>query len=168
MGEELPYPEVLISGFGRIGNMVGNVLLENQIPFAVFDNDVNQLKMFSGSSQFLLLYGDLNDEQFLDTLPFSKAKIFVITFPLTYASLEGLTYLKNKFPALNIMARAHDPDLIMRLSKVGIHLFAPPKIEIALQMLGTLLENLGFDREKSQKMLGNLYRDGGRSSDETV
>src|SRR6476646_8666093 len=69
-------PEVIIAGFGRVGQIIGRVLYANQIRATVLDHDPDQIEQLRKFG-FKVYYGDATRLDLLEAAGARKARLLV-------------------------------------------------------------------------------------------
>src|SRR5207342_3016123 len=79
--------QVIIAGFGRVGQIVGRVLYVKKIPFTALDRNAEQVETVRrfGSKVY---YGDASRIDLLRAAKVDKAKIFVLAIDDVETSLK--------------------------------------------------------------------------------
>ena len=101
------HPEVIICGFGRVGQIVGRVLRMRGVPFTALDNSAEQVEVirrFGGKVYF----GDSARIDLLRAAGAERAKIVVVAVSDPSASIRVVDAVQRHFPNLRVYARARD------------------------------------------------------------
>ncbi len=98
---------VIIGGFGRVGGIIGRLLLAAGIRTTVIDRDPNQIALVQKFG-YRAYYGDITRLDLLLTAGAAKAKLLILAIDDSKAALETAKLAKQYFPHLKIIARARD------------------------------------------------------------
>lgn len=99
--------EIIICGFGRVGQIVGRVLRMQAIPFIALEKDPTQidvLRRFGASVYF----GNPARPDLLRAAGAERAKLLVVTLEDMDEILEVVDIARRTFPNLRILARARN------------------------------------------------------------
>jgi len=96
---------VIIAGFGRFGQIVGRVLLANNITATLIDKDPNQVDLMREFG-WRCYYGDASRLDLLKEAGVANAKLLVIAVNDTYAALTMAKLVKARWPDVPIVTRA--------------------------------------------------------------
>lgn len=129
---------VVLLGYGRVGQWVGEALLADKIPFVVVEHNptiVKQLKM----TQIPVIFGDPTD---YDTLIFSgvrDARVVVSTIPDLTSQKSIVQNSRAINPSIKIVVRAHQPSIAIDLEQDGADKVVQPEFEAAMSMCGLVM-----------------------------
>ncbi|MEZ0210009.1 MAG: monovalent cation:proton antiporter-2 (CPA2) family protein [Methylophilus sp.] len=96
---------VIIAGFGRFGQIVGRVLVAKGVTPTLIDNDPNQVDLMRDFG-WRCYYGDASRLDLLEEAGIAEAKLLVIAVNDSAAALEMAKLVKERWPAVAIVARA--------------------------------------------------------------
>ncbi len=145
---------VIIAGFGRFGQIVGRLLLANQIKLTVLDHDPEQIELLRkfGTKVF---YGDATRVDLLQAAGAGKARALVVAVDSIEDSLALVDAVRRNFPDLKIMARARNVTHLYDLMDRGVNIIERETFESALQLGQSVLRHLGYGafraRQAAQK-----------------
>jgi len=124
--------EVVMAGFGRVGQVVGRMLRMSGRAVTVLDLDPAIVDMLRRLGQ-KVYYGDATRLDLLVAAGCANAKLFVLAIDEPEKSAEVAELVRRNFPKLPILARARNRGHYYRLRRLGItHIFR--------ETLGTSLE----------------------------
>ncbi|WP_220683187.1 NAD-binding protein, partial [Pseudomonas aeruginosa] len=115
------HPEVILVGFGRMGQVVGRLLMANKINITVLEHDVGSLSTMRKYG-YKVYYGDATDLNLLRSAGAEHAKAIVITSNETETTMEIVHLCQQHFPDLQIIARARGRVEAHELLKATYHL----------------------------------------------
>ena len=134
--------EVLIVGFGRVGQVVGRLLNVVGKSFTALERDSSQVEFVRryGST---VHYGDASRVDLLRAAGAEHAKIFVLAVSNLEESMKIAEAVLRHFPNLKIIARARNRRHAHKLMDLGVkHIFRETLLS-SLAMSETVLKNLG-------------------------
>lgn len=133
---------VIIGGFGRVGQMIANLMYENKVSYIAIEHDTDVVitKRKEGRN---VIYGDCTNTEILKSCHLDAAKMAILTFrsiDLAKTTIEHIRSLGVKVP---IIVRTHEHGDFTELVSLGADHVFPEMLEgslaIASQAL-TLLE----------------------------
>jgi Kef-type K+ transport system membrane component KefB len=143
--------DVILAGFGHVGETVAAALEVNFISFLVVDYDIVRL----GKAQMLgypILHGEARNIEFLKKAGLADAKILLLTFGHSNACVELVRNVRSKFPQLYIAIHVRTPQQAQHFQGLDVFLIYPEALESGLQMAAISLECLGFSKEQATHM----------------
>lgn len=147
--------QVIIAGFGRVGQVVGRVLRAKRFRFTALDassEHVDFIRKF-GNKTF---YGDASRLDLLRSARAETAKLFVVAVDDVEASMRIVEAVQRHFPHLTIIARARNRQHAYRLLEVGVKHVFRETMGSAIELTGAVLRELGFPDEESQAGLARF------------
>lgn len=141
--DELPAEssEVVIAGFGRVGQIVGRLLLARGISFTALDADAGQVDTMRRFG-LKVFYGDAAHLDLLHAAQLANAKVFVLAVDDVEASLRTAELVRRHFPHVQIVARARNRFHAGRLMGLGIERQIREALPASLEMARWTLELL--------------------------
>ena len=133
--------DVVIAGFGRVGQVVGRLLLARGIGFTALDADAGQVETVRKFG-FKVFYGDAAHLDLLHAAQVGEAKVFVLAIDDVEASLRTAELVKKHFPHVQIVARARNRFHASRLMDMGIERQIREALPSSLEMARWTLELL--------------------------
>ena len=129
---------VVICGYGRMGQSVGNFLEEEGIPYVALDLDSDRVREahLAGEPVF---YGDASDGSVLDALGIARARLVVISHNDIAAARRILHYVRHQRPELPVMVRTIDETHVEELRAAGATEVIPETLEASLMVASTTL-----------------------------
>ncbi|MBP0636022.1 glutathione-regulated potassium-efflux system protein KefC [Cupriavidus sp. AcVe19-6a] len=142
---------VLIAGFGRFGQIIGRLLYSQGIGVTVLDHDPDQIE-FLRQYGFKIFYGDATRLDLLEAAGIARARILVVAIDGMDESLQLIDRVRERYPQLQIYARARHVSHIYQLMDRGVQLFEREMFEGSLRMGRSVLEGLGFDPAEARNV----------------
>lgn len=146
------HPQVILAGFGRVGQIVGRLLRIYDIPFVALELDpaqVDLVRRFGGE----IYYGDASRVDLLERAGASTAKLFVLAIDDVDVSVQVAKMVKEKFPHLKILARARNRTHVFELFALGIEHVFRETLGSSLEMGEATLVQLGFEKDRAAEIL---------------
>jgi monovalent cation:proton antiporter-2 (CPA2) family protein len=150
-------PEVIIAGFGRFGQIVGRILVANNIPYNALDKNADHiefLKQFGVKSY----YGDPSRLDLLEAAGIRDAKVLVIATDGVQDSLNIVRLVKEHYPHVSLIVRARDRNHVYQLADLGVTIPVRELYESSLAAATQTLLELGFTEGQSQNTI-DLFRE---------
>lgn len=133
--------EVVIAGFGRVGQVVGRLLLARGTRFTALDVDAEQVETVRRFG-LKVFYGDAANLDLLHAAQLRDAKVFVLAIDDVKASLRTAELVRKHFPHVQIVARARNRFHASRLMDLGIERQIREALPSSLEMARWTLELL--------------------------
>ncbi|NEQ49593.1 MAG: sodium:calcium exchanger [Leptolyngbya sp. SIO3F4] len=133
---------IVVAGYGRVGQVVVNILRQQGHPVLVLENNEAAIQTLRHHKLPYIL-GDADSEQILEKAHLDKAIALAITLPDPSSTRLLLKRALAIAPHLNIIARAHITAEIDSLTQAGAREVVQPEFEAALELGSHLLKILG-------------------------
>jgi len=138
---------VIIAGFGRVGQIIAQLLSERLIPFVALDTSTERVQ--AGKAQDLPVYfGDAGSPGVLHSIGAHKAACAVITLDAPAANYRTVWALKKHFPKVKSYVRAHDVEQGLNLERAGATAVVPETLEPSLQLAAAILTELKLPQDE--------------------
>lgn len=137
---------VIIAGFGRQGRTVARLLTERGIPYVAIDLDANNVTLWR-SQELPVYYGDVGRLDMLNAAGASRALAVLIAIDSRQATEHTLAVVRQNFPDLCIVVRAHDLRHGLDLEAAGATAAVSETMEASLQLAGTVLRSVGTSED---------------------
>ena len=155
--------DVIIAGFGRVGQIVARLLRVVNRPFTALEIDSSQVDVVRRYGN-VVHYGDASRLDILRAAGAEHAKILVLAIDDIEASMRTAEAVTQHFPHLKIVARARNRRHVHKLMDLGIeHIFRETFLsslaisEVVLSSLGVSAEDTSMAtesfRERDEKLL---------------
>ena len=133
---------VLIVGYGRVGELVGQMLSRHAINFVAVDSQVGLVarERRSGAPIF---FGDARRIELLRHCGINEARALVVTMDDASSADAVVMAARAERTDLIIVARARDAEHAKRLYALGVSDAVPETIESSLQLSEALLVDIG-------------------------
>ena len=147
---------IIIAGFGRYGQIVGRLLLAQDIPTTVLDHDAEMIET-ARSFGYRVFYGNATRLDLLRTAGAATAQILVVAVDDVEQSLAIVDLAKEHFPQLQLVVRARDATHWNKLRDRDVTLIQRELFESSLLSAGSVLELLGYAAPDANRIV-QLFR----------
>lgn len=147
---------VIIAGFGRFGQIIGRLLLANDIRPVVLDHDAEQVESLRKFG-YKVFYGDATRLDLLRAAGIGKARLLINAIDGVEDSIALVDRVRAYYPDLPIVARARNVSHYLELKLRGVNVIERETFESALKAGRAALEVLGMDRYRAREM-ADLFR----------
>jgi monovalent cation:proton antiporter-2 (CPA2) family protein len=149
--------EVVIAGFGRVGQIIGRLLLARGVSFTALDADAGQVDTVRRFG-LKVFYGDAAHLDLLHAAQLGQAKVFVLAIDDVEASLRTAELVRKHFPHVQIVARARNRFHASRLMDLGIERQIRETLPSSLEMARWTLELLHEPPALAEQMVNRFAR----------
>ena len=143
---------IIIAGFGRYGQIVGRLLLAQDIPTTVLDHDAEMIET-ARNFGYRVFYGNATRLDLLRTAGAATAQILVVAVDDVEQSLAIVDLVKEHFPQLKLVVRARDATHWNKLRDRDVTLIQRELFESSLQSAGSVLELLGYAASDANRIV---------------
>ena len=138
---------VIICGFGRVGQLIAQMLSEELIPFVALDTSASRVQ--DGKASDLPVYfGDAGSPAVLHSIGADRAACAVITLDTAGANYRSVWSMHKYFPHVKTFVRAHDISAGIMLEKAGATAVVPEVLEPSLQLAAAVLSELNVPEDE--------------------
>ncbi|WP_380184277.1 YbaL family putative K(+) efflux transporter [Kalamiella sp. sgz302252] len=128
----------IIVGFGRVGSLLGQQLIENGVPIVVVENSRTRVAALREQGISAVL-GNAARAEIMDLARLDCARWLLLTIPNGYEAGEITVAAREKRPAIEILARAHHNEEVSYITERGANQVIMGEREIANSMLNIML-----------------------------
>ncbi len=132
----------VIMGFGRVGQMVADMLAIHQRPYLAVDSDIDSVRR-ARVAGFDVMYGNVSRPELGDNLGLGAARAVVLTMDDPVLVARVARRLHDQYPDLPIIARARDTAHAAQLYRAGATDAVPETLEASLQLAEAVLVDVG-------------------------
>ncbi|KAH6817883.1 K+ efflux antiporter 2 [Perilla frutescens var. frutescens] len=129
---------IIICGFGRVGQIIAQLLSERLIPFVALDVRSDRVAIGRGLD-LPVYFGDAGSREVLHKVGAERACAAAITLDSPGANYRTVWALSKYFPNVKTFVRAHDVDHGLNLEKAGATAVVPETLEPSLQLAAAVL-----------------------------
>lgn len=153
-------PKVVICGFGRVGQLVAQMLQAQKISYVALDMDVN-IVMLGREHGYNVVYGNSTNADVLTDIGLNPRKTRAVVVALDNASTARDTVItvREIAPRIRVFARARNLTESKLLVKEGAQIALPETIESSLFLGYGVLEHLGVSQSALTRILNELRQD---------
>ncbi len=149
---EVDNHDVLIAGFGRVGQIVGRLLRVTGRPFTALESDPEQLDIVRRYGA-TVHFGDASRLDLLRAAGAEHAQVFVLAISDLEQSMRVAEAVTTHFPHLKIIARARNRRHAHKLMDLGVkHIFRETLLS-SLAMSGLVLRDLGHSDADAKRLI---------------
>jgi CPA2 family monovalent cation:H+ antiporter-2 len=148
---------VIISGFGRVGHTVAQLLETENIRFVAIDMD-SFLVARERKIGIPVYYGDSARMHVLNALGIQRARAMVITHSDIRIALQTIHTVREINQDLPIIVRAKNIEQVQKLEKAGATLAIAEMFETSLSMGSALLKSIGVADLEISRII-DLFRE---------
>jgi Kef-type K+ transport system membrane component KefB len=150
-------PTVIICGFGRMGQIVAEMLNSENISYIAVDGNVDNVIM-ARESGYNVIYGDCRKKTILLDAGFKSRKTRAVVIAVNDAACtEDIVHtLRMMAPRVKIFARAHNLETSKELLSMGVKSATPEIIESSFIVGENLMASLGLSQAKINALVENL------------
>lgn len=148
---------VVIAGFGRMGQTVAKLLMEEGIPFVALDTNIANVA-YGQQRGKPVYYGDASRADMLAQAGLGRASAVMVTLKASQGADRAIQTARSVNPDLPIIARARDIAQVKHLEAIGATLAIAEVFESSLQAGGELLRHLGTPTHEISRII-NMFRD---------
>jgi len=132
----------IIFGFGRVGQMVADMLKEHGRPYLGIDSDIDGCAR-ARRNGYDAIFGDVARGELTEKLDLGKASALVLTMDDPVLTARLTRRIRRQYPELPIIARARDSEHAAKLYKAGVTDAVPEALEASLQLSEAVLVDIG-------------------------
>ncbi len=143
---------VLLIGFGRVGQIVSQPLIARGHSISAIDNDTEMIQA-AASFGFKVWYGDGARLDILHAAGAGNADLVVVATDKAAVTTRIVEMLKHEFPLVPVMARAFDRGHALELMAKGVDYQMRESFESALAMGREAVLRLGAGDEEAEELL---------------
>ncbi|WP_297299055.1 cation:proton antiporter [uncultured Methylovirgula sp.] len=135
--------KAIIVGYGRVGQLVGEMLNAHAINFLAIETNAGLVRQFRQSG-IDIYWGNAARPEFLARCGIEKARALIVTIGATQSSSEIVAAARQVNKDLTIVARARDADHARELYELGVTDAVPETVEASLQLSEAALVDIGI------------------------
>lgn len=149
-------PDVIVCGFGRVGQIVCQMLDSQSVPYVAIDMDVSSV-MMGREMGFNVVYGDATDKDVLTEFGLSRrVRGVVIALDNASTARRAIATIQSITPRVKIFARTRNlADAQMFLSD-GVDVSLPETIESSFLLGASVLECIGVRERYVNDLLSQM------------
>ncbi len=153
-------PDVIICGFGRMGQIIAQMLETENISYVAIDENVDNVVM-AREAGYNVIYGDSKKKSILQAAGFKPRKTRAVAIALNdeVVACDIVETLRSLHPRVKIFARAHSLKTSKDLVALGVKNATPEIIESSFTLGDNLMTSLGISKAKINSLTQYLRED---------
>ena len=150
-------PEVMICGFGRMGQIIAQMLETENIPYIAIDVNVDEVIM-ARERGYNVIYGESRKKSILLAAGFKQTKTRAVVISLNdeFIARDIVQTVRGMSKRTKIFVRAHNLKSSKELVAMGVKCATPEIIESSFMLGSNLMESLGLSKTKIQSLVSDL------------
>lgn len=140
---------VVLCGYGRVGNVLGNILCQRGLPFLVIDQNRSVVQTLRRDG-ITAINGDAANPVVLERAHLNAARMLIVTIPDTGAIRLIIHNARQLNSELAVVARAHQESERQVLNRFGNVDAVLGELELALEMARQMLHKFGVSTIEAQ------------------
>jgi CPA2 family monovalent cation:H+ antiporter-2 len=136
--------QIIIAGFGRVGQQLAKLLTAQHIPFIAFENDAALVSKLHAQG-VPVYYGNAARPELLRLVKAEEAPAIVLTMDNPASALHAVRGIRRDFPHVALFVRSRDERQARLLKRAGATVVVPETLEASLQLSAFVLEAMGLD-----------------------
>lgn len=137
---------VIIAGFGRVGQLIAQMLGEELIPFVALDTSAARVQDGKGND-LPVYFGDAGSPAVLHSIGADNAACAVIALDTPGSNYRTVWAMHKHFPHVKTFCRAQDIEAGIMLEKAGATAVVPEVLEPSLQLGAAVLSELNISED---------------------
>lgn len=125
---------VIVCGYGRVGNELGQALAKIGVPYAAIDLNAPKIRHLRERG-VLALYGDASQPTLLVRAGVEHAKVLAITYPDFVTARAAIQVARTLNPSIRVIARATAFGEIGPLDATGAEEIVQPEFEAGMEFV---------------------------------
>jgi len=149
---------VVLTGFGRVGRRIGQILTLAGEPYVAIDRD-SSLVLRERANGHHIFYGDARRPEVLRAVGVSDADLVIVTVNDFEATENIVAALHQAYPDVTILARGHDADHCRTLRKLGASITVSETLEASLELAREALIRDDSDTVRVEALLRRFHHE---------
>ncbi|WP_034912863.1 YbaL family putative K(+) efflux transporter [Erwinia sp. 9145] len=137
----------VVVGYGRVGSLLGKKLLEQGVPIVVVENSRSRVEALREQGIKAVL-GNAARPEIMELACLNCARWLLLTIPNGYEAGEVVIAAREKYPTIEIIARAHYDDEVDYITERGANGVVMGEREIASSMLTLMKVDATYDPQQ--------------------
>lgn len=143
-GPEPTGGHVIIAGYGRVGQLVGQLLSAQGIGYVAVEGNARLVAKLHPLG-VPVYFGDAARIELLRKVHADAASAIVLTMDHPASALHAVKAIRRMYPTLPLVARSRDEKHALVLKQAGATLVIPETLETGLQLSAFVLQTLGVE-----------------------
>jgi len=134
--------KVIIAGFGRVGQLVAQMVAAHGTPYVAFENNSRLIAKLHPLG-IPVYFGDAARVELLRKVHAEEAAAIVLTMDHPASALHAVKAIRREYPHVPLFARSRDEKHALTLKQAGASYVIPETLETGLQLSAFVLQTLG-------------------------
>lgn len=149
--------QIVVAGFGRMGQIVASVLRAADFEITIIDNDPARIRIGQrfGTKVY---FGDVARPDILEAAGAGEARAIFICVDDIASTNAAVNHIRARFPNLMIVTRVYDREHALTLMDRKIAYWVRETFESSMSMAGEGLKKLGCGEETLERLLTEFRR----------
>lgn len=144
--------KVIIAGFGRVGQLLGQLLGAQGINYIALENDARLVADLHPQC-IPVYFGDAARAELLRKVHAEHAAAIVLTMDHVASALHAVKAIRREYPHVPLFARSRDEKHALALKRAGATLVIPETLESGLQLSASVLLTLGLSENTTAHVI---------------
>ena len=149
---------VVLTGFGRVGRRIGQILTLAGEPYVAIDRD-SSLVLRERANGHRIFYGDARRPEVLRAVGVSDTNVVIVTVDDFEAAENIVAALHQAYPHVTILARGHNADHCRTLRKLGARIAVSETLEASLELAREVLIRDDSDTARVEALLRRFHQE---------
>jgi CPA2 family monovalent cation:H+ antiporter-2 len=146
--------QIIIAGFGRVGQQLAKLLTAQNIPFIAFENDARVVSKMHALG-VPVFFGNASRPELLRLVNAEDAPAIVLTMDNPSSALQAVRGIRREFADVPLFVRSRDERHARSLKRAGATVVVPETLEASLQLSAFVLESMGLDERIVDDIVDN-------------
>ena len=143
---------VIIAGFGRVGQLVAQMVSSQGTPYVAFETNARLIAKLHPLG-VPVYFGDAARVELLRKVHAEQAAAIVLTMDHPASALHAVKAIRREYPLVPLFARSRDEKHALALKEAGASLVIPETLETGLQLSAFVLQELGISEGAAAHMI---------------
>jgi glutathione-regulated potassium-efflux system protein KefB len=158
VAEELPTTApIVVAGFGRVGQRIGEILALAEKPYVALDSDAGLVEK-ARADGLPVYFGDVRKPELLKSAGAANAQVIIVTLNDIEATEALVSALRKTYPEKILYVRGHSLVQCLELRRLGAAGAVSENVEASLELARMALTTCGFNENRREAIL-NDFRD---------
>ena len=149
---------VIICGYGRTGQNIGEFLAREGIAFLALDLDPRQVKVGAPAGS-RVAFGSADRKEVMQAAGLARARAVVVAYPDVHSAERVLRMVRATRPDIPVVVRAPDESQVRQLKAAGATEVSPEVLEGSLMIAAETLAQIGIPVERAMTHVRSLRAD---------
>jgi CPA2 family monovalent cation:H+ antiporter-2 len=152
LSREVASTQVIIAGFGRVGQLLARLLTAQGIGYVAFETDA-RLVARQRALGYPVYFGDVSRAELLRKVHAERAPAIVLTMDHPASTLNSVRAIRRDFSEVPLFVRSRDEKHARTLKQAGASVVIPETLESSLQLSAFVLQAVGVGSDTVDGMM---------------